>query len=97
MNYDAQLDIDGQGRPIYGDSPFKATKDHAFVATGASTTVVPLFTLTGAVMITRLWGVVTTDIAANHTKATPLLNILLHQPESVRGRFQVEKGVWMKQ
>ena len=68
--FDELIDLDGNGRPIYGDSPFRVVKDHTFVATGAVTTVVPLFTLTGAVMVTRIWGVVTTDIANNHTAAS---------------------------
>lgn len=68
--FDELIDLDGNGRPIYGDSPFRVIKDHVFIATGAVTTVVPLFTLTGAVMVTRIWGVVTTDIAANHTAAS---------------------------
>lgn len=72
-NFDALLDTDGQGRPIYGDSPFKAEKDHTLVGDNA-TVVVPIFTLTGAVMLTRLWGVVTTDIGANHTAASWRLN-----------------------
>ena len=43
-NYDAFLDLDGNGRPIYGDSPFKAEKSVTF--TGNNTTVnTPIFTL----------------------------------------------------
>lgn len=70
MNYDALIDRDGNGVPVYGDSPFRVIKDHTFIATGAVTTVVPLFTLTGAVMVTRIWGVITTDLAAAHTAAS---------------------------
>ena len=33
-NFDALLDQDGQGKPIYGDSPFKAVKDVTFTADG---------------------------------------------------------------
>jgi len=72
MNYDARLDLDGQGKPIYGDSPFKATKDITFTANG--TVVKILFTLTGSVMLTRLWGEVTTDLGTNHTAASWRLN-----------------------
>jgi len=38
-NYDAFLDLDGNGRPIYGDSPFKAEKSVTF--TGNNTTDSP--------------------------------------------------------
>src|SRR3990167_6323185 len=72
MNYDALLDLDGQGKPIYGDSPFKAVKDVTFTANG--TIVKILFTLTGSVMLTRLWGEVTTDLGSNHTAASWRLN-----------------------
>jgi hypothetical protein len=72
-NFDALLDLDGNGRPIYGDSPFKVTKDHTLVGSNA-TVVVPIFTLTGSVMLTRLWGVVTTNIGVNHTAASWRLN-----------------------
>jgi len=67
---DNLIDLDANGRPVYSDSPFRVIKNHTFVATGAVTTVVPLFTLTGSVMVTRLWGEVTTDIAAAHTAAS---------------------------
>ena len=67
MNYDALLDIDGHGRPIYGDSPFKAVNEIVFVGDGA-TVAVPLFHTTGSVMVTRLWGIVTTAFE-NHTAA----------------------------
>jgi hypothetical protein len=66
--FDHLIDLDGNGRPIYGDSPFRVFKDHTFVGSGA-TVVVNLFTVTGAVMVTRLWGVVTTTFGANHTAA----------------------------
>ena len=73
MNYDALLDLDGNGRPVYGDSPFKVSKSVIF--SGDNTTVVvPLFTLTGSVMLTRLWGEVTTQIGTNHTIASFRLN-----------------------
>lgn len=72
-NFDAQLDIDGQGKPIYGDSPFRAVKDHTLVGDNA-TVVVPIFTLTGSVMLTRLWGVVMTNLGTNHTAASWRLN-----------------------
>ena len=70
--FDALIDLDGNGRPVYGDSPFKVSKDFSFVANG--TIVVPLFTLTGSVMITRLWGVVMTTLGSNHTAASFRLN-----------------------
>ena len=69
MATDNVIDLDGNGRPIYWDYPFKVFKDHSFIATGAVTTVVPLFTLTGTVEVV-LWGEVTTNIAANHTAAS---------------------------
>jgi len=72
-NFDALLDLDGNGRPIYGDSPFRVIKDHTLVGDNA-TVVVPIFTLTGSVMLTRLWGVVTTDLGSNHTAASWRLN-----------------------
>lgn len=66
--FDALLDLDGNGRPIYGDSPFRVIKDVTF--TGDDETVeTPIFTITGVVMITRIWGVVTTDFGVNHTDA----------------------------
>lgn len=71
--FDALIDLDGNGRPIYGDSPFRVIKDHIFVGNN-TTVVVPLFTLTGAVMVTRLWGVVTTNLGVNHTIASWRLN-----------------------
>jgi hypothetical protein len=71
-NFDALLDLDGNGRPIYGDSPFKVSKDITFTTDG--TVVKALFTLTGSVMITRLWGEVTTDLGSNHTAASFRLN-----------------------
>src|SRR3972149_8897030 len=71
--FDALIDLDGNGRPIYGDSPFRAIKDHTLVGDNA-TVVVPIFTLTGAVMLTRLWGVVTTVLGSNHTAASWRLN-----------------------
>src|SRR3990167_4698040 len=72
-DFDALVDTDGQGKPIYGDSPFRAIKDHTLVGDNA-TIVVPIFTLTGAVMLTRLWGVVTTVLGSNHTAASWRLN-----------------------
>lgn len=71
-NFDALLDQDGQGKPIYGDSPFKVTNDITFTANG--TIVKILFTLTGSIMLTRLWGEVTTDLGSNHTAASFRLN-----------------------
>ena len=71
--FDALVDRDGNGIPVYGDSPFKATKSHTLVGNNA-TVVVPIFTLTGSVMLTRLWGVVTTDLGSNHTAASWRLN-----------------------
>jgi hypothetical protein len=67
-NFDALLDLDGNGRPIYGDSPFKVSKEITFTTNG--TVIKALFTLTGSVMITRLWGEVTTDLGSNHTAAS---------------------------
>lgn len=71
--YDALVDRDGNGIPIYGDSPFSVTKDYTFIGNNA-TVVVPLFTVTGSVMVTRLWAVVTTDLGANHTAASFRIN-----------------------
>jgi hypothetical protein len=71
-NFDALLDLDGQGRPIYGDSPFKAVNDITFTTNG--TIVKILFTLTGSVMLTRLWAEVTTDLGSNHTAASFRIN-----------------------
>src|SRR3990167_7222633 len=71
--FDALIDLDGNGRPIYGDSPFRVIKDHTLVGNN-ETVVVPIFTLTGSVMLTRLCGVVTTDLGANHTAASWRLN-----------------------
>lgn len=43
--------------------------------TGNNTTVnVPIFHITGTVMVNGLWGVVTTDLGANHTAAYWRLN-----------------------
>ncbi len=70
--YDALIDLDGNGRPIYGDSPFKATKNITFTANG--TIVKVLFTLTGSVMLTRLWGEVTTQLGTNHTAGAWRIN-----------------------
>lgn len=70
---DGLVDIDANGNPIYGDSPFKVSKDHTFVGSNA-TVVVPIFTLTGSVMITRMWAQVTTDLGSAHTIASFRLN-----------------------
>ena len=70
---DAQVDLDNQGNPIYGDSPFTTIKDLTLSA--SNETVNPaIFTITGAVMLTRLWGVVTTVLGSNHTAASWRLN-----------------------
>ena len=71
--FDQLIDLDGNGRAIYGDSPFRVLKD---LTLSASNTTVnpPIFTLTGSVMLTRLWGVVTTDVGSNHTAAHWRLN-----------------------
>lgn len=71
--YDALVDRDSNGLAVYGDSPFKVEKSHTLVGSNA-TVVVPLFTLTGSVMLTRLWGVVTTDLGSNHTAASFRVN-----------------------
>src|SRR3989304_2923161 len=70
---DALVDRDSNGIPVYGDSPFKVEKSHTLVGSNA-TIIVPIFTLTGSVMLTRLWGVVTTDLGSNHTAASWRLN-----------------------
>lgn len=71
--FDALIDLDGNGRPIYGDSPFTVTK--SLTCNAAATTVnPPIFTITGAVMVTRLYGVVTTDLGANHTATSWRIN-----------------------
>lgn len=70
---DALVDRDNQGIPIYGETPFKVSMSHTFVGSNA-TVVVPIFTLTGSVMLTRLWGVVTTALGSNHTAAAWRLN-----------------------
>jgi hypothetical protein len=48
------------------------TKSVSFTTDG--TVVVPLFTLTGSVMVKALYGVVTTDLGSNHTAASWRLN-----------------------
>jgi len=73
MVFDDLVDIDANGNPVYGDSPFKKWKDHTFVGSNA-TVVVPIFTLTGSVMITRLWGEVRTNLGSNHTAASFRIN-----------------------
>lgn len=70
---DGLVDIDANGNPVYGDSPFKVYKDHTFVGSNA-TVVVPIFTLTGSVMITRMWAEVTTALGSAHTIASFRLN-----------------------
>jgi hypothetical protein len=70
---DALVDLDSNGYPVYSDSPFKTVKEHTFVGNNA-TVVVPIFTLTGSVMITRLWGEVTTVLGNNHTAASFRIN-----------------------
>jgi len=68
MIYDALLDIDGHGRPLYGEYPFKATK--ALTFTGSNTTVAAdLWQVTGVVQIGMLWGVCTTAFGNAHTNA----------------------------
>lgn len=70
---DALIDLDSNGYPVYGDSPFKTVKEHTFVGSNA-TVVVPIFTLTGSVMISRIWGEITTDLGSNHTAASFRIN-----------------------
>lgn len=70
---DNLIDRDANGYPVYGDSPFKVSKQHTFVGNNA-TVVVPIFTLTGSVMITRLWAEITTNLGANHTAASFRIN-----------------------
>jgi hypothetical protein len=71
--FGALVDRDANGIPVYGDSPFKATKDLTINASNA--TVNPaIFTITGAVMVTRLWGEVMTDLGSNHTAAAWRIN-----------------------
>lgn len=71
--FDSLLDLDGNGRPIYGEVPFRVIKD--LTLTGSNTTVnTPIFTIIGAVSIFRLWGIVRTDIGVNHTAASWRLN-----------------------
>jgi hypothetical protein len=68
MTFNQLIDLDGNGRPIYGDSPFRVSKEVTFSGDDA-TVVTPIFNVTGSVMITRLWGVVKTTFGANHTAA----------------------------
>lgn len=70
---DNLIDIDANGNPVYGDSPFKVSKEHTLVGNN-NTIVVPIFTLTGSVMITRLWAEITTDLGNNHTAAAFRIN-----------------------
>lgn len=68
MNYDALLDTDGQGRPLYSKYPFKVSNTLTF--TGSNTTVATdVFHVTGVVMVGALWGICTTGFGANHTNA----------------------------
>jgi hypothetical protein len=71
--FDGLIDLDGNGRPIYGDAPFRVKKRLVLTASNTSATV-PIFTIVGAVSIFRLWGIVTTDLGANHTAAFWRLN-----------------------
>ena len=73
MIYDNLIDLDSNGKPVYGDSPFKANKSLTINATN-TTVNPPIFTITGSVMITRLWGEVTTDLGSNHTAAAWRIN-----------------------
>jgi len=68
MQFDALLDTDGQGRPLYGKYPFKVSKTLTF--TGDNTTVATdLWHVTGVVMVGMLWGICTTDFGTAHTNA----------------------------
>ncbi|MBU6501170.1 MAG: hypothetical protein KGJ89_05385 [Patescibacteria group bacterium] len=53
-----------------------------------ATVAVPLFTLTGTVMVTGLWGVVTTVLGANNTAAYFRLN-----DQTVQSNITVNTGV----
>jgi len=66
--FDNLIDLDGNGRPIYGDSPFRVKKTVTFSGDD-ETVATPLFTVVGEVMVTRIWGVVTTALGASHTDA----------------------------
>lgn len=62
--------------PTWG---FPVTK--SLTLSGSNTTVnAPIFTITGTVLITQLFGVVTTDLGANHTAAFWRLNDQTAQP-----------------
>jgi hypothetical protein len=73
MNFNQNIPLDGQGRPMYGEDPFVVSK--TLTINGNNTTVNPaIFTLTGSILLTRLYGIVTTDLSSNHTAAYWRLN-----------------------
>ena len=63
----ATLPRDGNNVPVQGLG-MVVTKSLTFSANGAQT--LPIFTVTGSVLVRALWGVVTTAIGSNHTAAS---------------------------
>lgn len=69
----ASFSRDNDRVPITTDGITLASANQ--VLTGSNTTVTtPIFTITGTVEIRGLWGIVTTDLGANHTAAYWRLN-----------------------
>lgn len=67
------VDTDANGHPIYGDAPFSVSKDLTINASGATVNP-PIFTITGSVLIEKIWGEIITDLSSNHTAAALRLN-----------------------
>lgn len=68
----AAYNRDANNVPITVDGPI-TSKEITFSGSNATVNV-PLFHITGAVEVLRLWGVVTTVIGVNHTAASWRLN-----------------------
>ena len=67
------LPLDANGRPVFGDSAFWVEKQITTNASNATATPA-LFTVIGSVLITKLFGVVVTDLGSNHTIASLRIN-----------------------
>lgn len=67
----AAFNRDGNRVPITQNG-LMVTKEVSFTTDG--TVVVPLFTLTGTVLVNALYGIVTTDLGSNHTAASWRIN-----------------------
>lgn len=78
MAYSQSIQRDANFVPV-ATWGFSTTKSLTLSGNNVAVTA-PIFTVTGSVLITQLYGVVTTDLGANHTAAFWRLNDQTAQP-----------------